>query len=385
MPLAARFRLLAAFAAKGGSRASSILPMVSARWRPWLWSAAIWYGFGVIDAVQSMVSMHAEGMHHPWLRLFWVTVVNWTPWLVATPLVMALESRLAGSVWRLPVHVTFCATVAFAFCMWSAMLVVRLDPYGRTEPKQPYWHNVRWHFLEGVVSFLVLYGAILAVNAVLESRARLLRERAATAQLNEQLSKAQLDAVRRQIEPHFLFNTLNAVSSLVRAQRHEDAVKVIAELSEFLRRVLEESERQEVPLREEMEFGERYLWIQEVRFEDRLRVKVAVSAEAMEAKVPTLMVQTLLENAIKHGIAKRAHGGEVRVSAVCENGALVLRVGNDGPALAEGWATGGGIGLANLRARLQSLYGEHYSLQVADSAHGVEVEVKVPLVRTACV
>ena len=353
--------------------------MTSAKWRPWLWSAAIWYGFGVIEAVQQSVMMHGEGMHHPWGRLFVVGVMDWTPWFLATPLVMRLDERLPSNGWKKwAAHFVGAAVVGLLFCTWTTSLVHLFDPYGRKEPDDPFWSVVRHHYLEGFVSFLILYGAILAVNAVLESRARLLRQQAEAARLNEQLSKAQLDAVRRQIEPHFLFNTLNAVSALVREGRNDDAVHVVAELSEFLRRVLEESGRPQVPLAEEMEFTERYLEIQKVRFAERLKYALDVPADALQAKVPTLMVQMMVENAIKHGLEKRAQGGTIRVSATRVDDALILSVANDGPGLAEGWQAGKGIGLANLRARLESLYGSAFELRLENVEQGVEVSVRVP-------
>ena len=353
--------------------------MTSAKWRPWLWSAAIWYGFGVIEAVQTTVMMHSSGMHHPWGRLFFAAVLDWTPWFVATPIVMWMEEQLPCAPWKKwSAHFLGAAVVGLVFCMWSAVLVQLLDPYGRMETDDPFWKVVRHHSFESFVSFLILYASILAVNAVLESRARLLRQQAEAARLSEQLSRAQLDAVRRQIEPHFLFNTLNAVSALVREGRQEDAVHVIAELSEFLRRVLQDSGRQQVPLAEEMEFAERYLEIQKVRFAERLQVTVDVPQEAMAARVPTLMVQMMVENAIKHGIAKRAQGGAIRVSAKREETALTLRVGNDGPPLVDGWEVGKGIGLANLRSRLQSLYGEAFELKLENAERGVEISVRVP-------
>src|SRR6202042_3263101 len=140
----------------------------------------------------------------------------------------------------------------------------------------PFVHQWLDHFYNGVFSGLILYSAILAVSYVLDSRSRLAYQQTETARLNEQLSKAQLDALRRQIEPHFLFNTLNAVAGLVREQRNDAAVSMIAGLSDFLRRVLEDSTLQQVPLEEEMEFAHKYLEIQKVRFAERLQLRVDV-------------------------------------------------------------------------------------------------------------
>ena len=235
-------------------------------------------------------------------------------------------------------------------------------------------------FYSGVLSSLLLYAGILAVQYVLDFGARLAYQQTETARLNEQLAKAQLDALRRQIEPHFLFNTLNAVTGLVREGRNETAVSMIAELSDFMRRVLEDSTRQEVPLGEEMEFAQKYLEIQKVRFVERLQLSVDVPSELLLAQVPTLILQPMVENAIKHGIAKRAQGGAVRIAASRSDGTLTLAVYNDGPGLPASWETSQpGIGISNMRTRLRSLYGDAFKLKLENQAPGgVEVSVSVP-------
>ena len=201
-----------------------------------------------------------------------------------------------------------------------------------------------------------------------------------TARLNEQLSKAQLNALRQEIEPHFLFNTLNAVAGLVREGRNDVAVSMIAGLSDFLRRVLEDSTRQQVPLGEEMEFAQKYLDIQKVRFAERLQFSVDVPRELYVAQVPSLILQPMVENAVKHGIAKRAQGGSIRIVASRCNGMLTLSVCNDGPSLPAGWEmTRSGIGISNVRTRLQALYGDTFELSMRNrNTGGVEVSVSMP-------
>jgi LytS/YehU family sensor histidine kinase len=190
--------------------------------------------------------------------------------------------------------------------------------------------------------------------------------------------------LRRQIEPHFLFNTLNSIAGLVREERNDAAVNMIAGLSDFLRRVLEDSNRQQVPLAEEMQFLQKYLDIQKLRFAERLRLNVDVATELFPAQVPSLILQPMVENAVKHGIAKRAQGGEIRITASRSNGMLTLTVYNDGPSLPENWEmTQSGIGMSNIRTRLQSLYGDACGLSMKNhGADGVEVSVRVPFVST---
>jgi LytS/YehU family sensor histidine kinase len=239
-----------------------------------------------------------------------------------------------------------------------------------------------WYYklMNGLISSLFLYVMILAVSYALESRERLARQQTETARLNEQLSKARLDALRRQIEPHFLFNTLNAIAGLVREERNDAAVSMIAGLSDFLRRVIKDPNRQVVPLGEEVEFLQRYLDIQKVRFADRLQIVVDIPQEFLPAQVPSLLLQPLVENAVKHGIAKRAQEGTIRIAASRSNGMLTLSVYNDGPGLrADSEHTDSGIGLSNIRTRLRSLYGDAFQLDLRNQdPGGVQVTVSVP-------
>jgi LytS/YehU family sensor histidine kinase len=216
---------------------------------------------------------------------------------------------------------------------------------------------------------------------VLDSRERLARQQTETARLNEQLSKAQLNLLRKQIEPHFLFNALNAIAGLVREERSDAAISMIAELSDFLRRVIDDSNRQEVALGEELGFALKYLEIQKVRFAERLQVSVSVPSDLYSARVPSLILQPMVENAVKHGIAKRIQGGLIRIRAFPEDEKVTVSVYNDGPTLPHDWETKqGGIGLANVRTRLKSLYGDAFNLTLRNQEPGgVEVSISVPL------
>ncbi len=195
-------------------------------------------------------------------------------------------------------HVAACASIGLIFAAWTTWLEVLLNPYAISSAPSPFAHLWFDKFYNGILSSLILYAVILAVSYVLDSRVRLAYQQTETARLNEQLSKTQLNALRQQIEPHFLFNTLNAVSGLVREGRNDAAVSMIAALSDFLRRVLDDSTRQQVPLGEEMEFAQKYLDIQKVRFAERLQLSVDVPKELYPAQVPSLILQPMVENAV---------------------------------------------------------------------------------------
>jgi two-component system, LytTR family, sensor kinase len=350
---------------------------------PWRWIAAIWTAGGLFDASQAVLIMHAEGRHHPWLPLFGVEFVSWLPWALATPLVIRLArsySMVRGvSVRTLSVHLAAFAVISAVAETWSTVLQMLFNP----------WNNRKWPtfldtwtttFIFQVLTFLIAYALILTVSYVIDARDSMARQVAETARLNEELSKAQLAALRRQIEPHFMYNTLNSIAGLVRDLRNDAAVSMIVGLSEFLRRASEDSHRSQVALQEEVEYLQRYLEIQKVRFGERLQVSVDIPAGLLRAQVPQLLLQPLVENAIKHGIAKRVAGGVVRVSGARRNGNLSLVVYNDSPgSLSDGDATPRGVGLANLRTRLQILHGNESGLVLTrGNPGGVEVTVTLP-------
>jgi len=355
---------------------------VGNQWAVWLWSVLLWSGVGLFDATQTVVVMHAEGMHHYWGRLFLTTFLSFAPWFVATPVVLELGRRYPPihvrplSTWL--IHASACLGVGLFGSGWYALFLSGLNPfaYERQPSFLEHWQS---QFFNGVVSTFILYGVILMLGQMLDSKARIAQQQTESARLNEALSRAQLDSLRRQIEPHFLFNALNTVAALVREGRNNAAVGMIAGLSDCLRRVLEGSEKQEVTLGEEMDFLRKYLEIQKLRFADRLIVQIDVPETLYEAQVPSLILQPMVENAIKHGISQRACGGSIRIGASRSDGVLTLRVYNDGPTLPADWeSTRSGIGIPNVRTRLQSLYGPDCELRMSNQREGVEVSLSVP-------
>jgi sensor histidine kinase YesM len=350
---------------------------------PWLWIALIWLGVALFSAIQYVLVTHAQGLHHSWLRLFIMLLLSWLVWALATPLVLLLghqypPNRLKPiSTWA--IHLTAWVIIGLVSAAWEAFLEEWLNPMLKSPAPGPFrflWLDTLYN---EVLLYLALYAALLTISYILESKERLIRQQIETARLNEQFSKAQLDALRRQIEPHFLFNALNAIAGLVRERRNDAAVTMIVGLSEFLRKVVDTSDRHEVPLGEEVQFLQKYLDIQKVRFADRLQLSVDIPKELFAARVPSLILQPIAENAIKHGIAKEERGGLIRVTAFRANGWLTLGVYNDGPGLPLDWENSrSGIGITNLRNRLRAMFGEAFELSLRNEAAGVEVLISVP-------
>ncbi|HXR91811.1 MAG TPA: histidine kinase [Steroidobacteraceae bacterium] len=353
----------------------------------WPWIVAIWSGIGLIDACETVFPMRAQGMHHNWLALFFTLFVEFVPWMLATRLVIGLGRRFPPartsslSTWGL--HVSVAIGIGLVLSAWYVALEMGLNPWAiDPHARGTFSDLLRQKFYSSVTTSLVLYAFVLVIDYALQSRKRIARQQTEAAQLGEQLSRAQLDALRRQVEPHFMFNSLNSIAGLVRDNRNDDAVEMIVALSDFLRHAATDSTRPQVPLAQEVEHLRQYLEIQKARFAERLQVTLTIPPELLNAQVPSLILQPLVENAIKHGIAKRAQGGEIQVAATQANGVLNLRVGNDGPCLpAEMEKKRTGIGIANLRNRLQLMYGNRFELSLRNQATGgVEVSISLPLV-----
>ena len=206
------------------------------------------------------------------------------------------------------------------------------------------------------------------------------------AQLAAQLAQAQLQALKMQIHPHFLFNTLNSIAALLH-QDVEAADRMIARLGDFLRLTLLRSDAQTVDFGQELEFLKCYLDIEHTRFRDRMTVEIEVEPQTLEAMVPNLILQPIVENAIRHGIARQTISGRITIRAFKKDGRLIMQVEDNGPGLRTNGNTNGpssgGIGLSNTRARLAQFYGNDYGLEISDSTGGVIVTFDIPAVAAA--
>jgi two-component system LytT family sensor kinase len=352
------------------------------RWNLWLWIAAIWGAGGLFDASQTVLIMHAEGNYHSWQPLFAVEFVSWLPWAMATPLVIRLARRFpiarAAGPAVLGMHLVTFTLISAVAEAWNAALQVAFDPWGHRVPPT-FVDTWSTNLLYQVLTFLIAYSLILTATYVMDSRQTLARQQMETARLNEELSNARLAALRRQMEPHFMFNALNSIAGLVRDQRYDGAVNMLVGLSEFLRRASDDSDRTQVSLAKEVEYLQRYIDIQTVRFGDRLQVLLDIPSELLGAQVPNMLLQPLVENAIKHGVAQRVAGGAVYVRGVREGGTLRLSVRNDAPrTLKEVPSSRTGVGLDNLRTRLLILHKGQADLTLRRTAP-TEVEVTVTM------
>ncbi len=219
------------------------------------------------------------------------------------------------------------------------------------------------------IGILVYWIVITAHQAVAYSRR--------AADLKTQLAEARLDALKMQLHPHFLFNTLNSISALLHRDA-ESADEMIGELGNFLRLTLQKHSGQEISLEEELKFLKSYLEIERIRFRNRLTVQFDIDPGTLVAQVPNLVLQPIIENAIRHAIAPRTESGRIEIHSERSNGHLHLKILDDGPGLHENH--GEGIGLKNVRERLENLYGTDHHFRLSNSAtgHGLLVEIEIP-------
>jgi len=358
-----------------------IAPYARFRLRPQLWIPLAWVAFALADAAKTVSTMRAEGMKHRWLMLFTIDALSWLPWALGSFVIIRLAGRLRGKPpllqWCL--HIAAAIVIGLTYTVWCDQLTMRFQPFA---PEFTHWvSNWPRDFFDNILETGVLYACVLLGYRLMESRARIATHELEVAQLNEQLARSHLHALRSQIEPHFLFNALNAVAGLIREGRTNAAVDMVVQLSDFLRQTLSETNKQEVLLADEVDFVRRYLLIQQTRFADRLQLDIDVQEGLQDAAVPNLILQPLVENAIHHGIAKRKEGGTVRVTASAQGDALDLYVANDGPSLPSNWNEGArSIGISNVCRRLRSLYGDASSFDIRNrTGGGVEVAIRIPL------
>jgi signal transduction histidine kinase len=313
---------------------------------------------------------------------------GWATWALATAPILRLSRRLPLA-WpvRLPAlaaHVAACVTTAAAFAVayTASVHAFSLRPSkGETLPRE------MWNYVVSWAPFLLMaYASLVGIGHAMEYAERVRHERAEKAALKTQLVEAQLGALRMQLQPHFLFNTLNGVAMLIRGGDPARAVEMIALLGDVLRGLLRTSSDLEAPLASELQLLRKYLEIEQIRFGDRLRVAWHVDDDVTSALVPPLILQPVVENALRHGLWPRTEGGALAVAARRAGAGLELEVIDQGVGLAPGFDPDRttGVGLANVRARLAQMYGADAGLEVAAGpACGVRVRLHLPY-RIAC-
>lgn len=350
----------------------------------WGLIAAGWMLFGIFFASEVVITRAYEGRP---LRLG-ETLAAWIicacVWLGLTPLMLYLARRfpLERRRWLKSTLVHLAASIAFALLQLGTYTLVAslIGPYSGQQPFLASFRNLL------IASFhfdLLTYWAIIGLSQSLDYYRKYRERELRAAQLETTLAQAQLDALRMQLHPHFLFNTLNSISVLM-AEDTKAAQRMLTRLSDLLRASFENKGAHEVTLKEELEFLESYLEIEQTRFQDRLTVRMDVEPKALDACVPNLILQPLVENAIRHGIAPRAAPGLIEIHARRENGMVQLEVCDNGAGLGAQSPESlmKGIGLSNTRARLLQLYGASHRFELHNrEGGGFMVTIAIPFRR----
>ncbi|HET8772348.1 MAG TPA: histidine kinase [Thermoanaerobaculia bacterium] len=339
--------------------------------KPWLLVSAAWIGPAVLGGLDVIAQNQIWGDGPLNVRRVLFVSLDWLLYALLTPFVFLIARRWPLSRPRLVQHAALHLVFSLLFCAaWAGagtVLRVLLEP--KSMDAGPAIQFASWLFITlpfGVAVYLAVVGIEHAIRYFEEA-----------SRLAEQLTGARLAALQAQLNPHFLFNSLNTIAVLVRGGESRDAARVVEQLSDVLRRTLGR-QGNEIALEEELELVRQYLAVEQARFSDRLRPAFDVDPSTLAAAIPTFALQHLVENAVRHGIARRTEAGRVAVAARREGDVLELTVEDDGPGIADDAPQTAGHGLENTRERLRTLYGDRAWLDVRRKAQGTIAVLRVP-------
>ena len=343
--------------------------------------SAAWILPAIFAVINRIVQARLQGWEPATLRDVLFEGLDWFVYALLTPGVFAVSRRwplarphlLRRALIHLLFSVLFCVAWATLGQILRLVLVLIFEP-ARVTAGGEFWREfaiqwLSWIFITlpfGVAVYLCVVGVEHAVRYFVEVREREVQ----LARLSEQLAGARFAALQAQVNPHFLFNTLNTIAVLVRDNNREGAVRIVEHLSEMLRRTLSRHRANQVSLGEELELVRQYVAIEQARFSDRLRPEFQVADSLLSALMPSFALQHLVENAIRHGIARDPDAGSLLMSARRDGDVLEITVVDDGVGIEPDAAIPKGHGIDNTRERLRALYGENASLEIVRRSEG---------------
>jgi len=343
----------------------------------------VWTVMAFFFATQVYMLYYHEEKPVPFKRALFVEGLGCFLWALSTPLVLwlARRFRIERNNWRRRVPLQFAMGLALISTLMTVDYVVYM--FGTGRPSNLTALHIAQFLIYNVDRWLLTYWVIVLSSHAFNYYKSFRKGELNTAQLRTQLAQAQLEALKMQLHPHFLFNTLHSISALL--NKDVDAARtMISRLGDFLRMTLENAGTQEVPLQQEIEFLNGYLEIERVRFQDRLTTNVSIDPSVLDVAVPNLILQPIVENAMRHAIATTSNLGRIEIIATARNGMLRIQVKDNGPGLPSVATPGNlkhGVGLANTRARLERLYGSNHVFELAnDPAGGFVVTLEIPRV-----
>lgn len=340
-----------------------------------------WSIAALFFSTQAYMMYYADKQPIPYLKAFFVQASACYLWALATPLVLWLSRRfrIGRSNWPRTVAFHLVASVSLILVLLTVHFVIYLLLVGRATQISAI--RIFEYLYPNLDRWLLIYWTILLMSHAYNYYHSCRQSELKASQLRTQLVQSQLEALKMQVQPHFLFNTLHAISSLL-SQDTECARKMITRLGDFLRLTLENSGAMEVTLRQEMEFLNGYLEIERIRFQDRLSTEITVDPQLLDTRVPNLILQPIVENAMRHAIANSGQG-RVEITAAAKNGSLKIQVKDNGPGICSKQSAspnaGLGVGLTNTKARLERLYGADHKFELENGAlGGLTVTMEIP-------
>jgi two-component system LytT family sensor kinase len=364
-------------------------------WMIWVWSFGLWTFVAVANGVTIFQFDRSIGRYMSLRDEITLPLINNLIYAALTPVVfgLALRHPIQRTNWmrRTGVHLVGSLGFTVAHVALRSLVYPVWDPRIRgfayiVWNPHTYVFNVQWVLINRLFFYNVtsdifsVYLPIVLIAQAVWYQKRFREREVRTFELEAQLAKAHLQALKSQLQPHFLFNTLHSISALMLTDV-QAADRMMTRLSDLLRMSLENNGVQETSLSRELEFVGGYLEIEKVRFEERLEVVLEIPPDTLDARVPHLLLQPLVENAVRHGISRRSAAGEIRIGASHDDHSLYLRVRDNGPGLGEHEARPGkvGLGLVATRERLQTLYGSDQSVDVRSLPEGgAEACVRIP-------
>jgi signal transduction histidine kinase len=357
--------------------------LLNRRWAKWLIIFSIWTlcGFFLTSQV-AFQNLLSENPVSFWRILSWQLFSGYV-WFLLTPLILWLGRKLpfekGGWKTSVPAHLVISFLIAFFQLAIDAYVLPKLG-YLKRFQSAPFWDIYKIFLLVNLHFSVAIYWAVLSIYEAVRYYRKYRERELTTSKLEARLAQSRLQVLKGQLQPHFLFNTLNAISELIYRDR-EAAEQMIGNLSDLLRMSFEKLEVQEIPLKQELEFLKKYLEIEQMRFHDRLLVEMNISPDTLDACVPNMILQPLVENAIKHGIAPRSEGGKIEIAAQLVNDKLELSVADNGIGvpLNDIENISEGVGLSNTRRRLKHLYGNGHEFNLTPiEMSGFQVNLTIP-------
>lgn len=300
-------------------------------------------------------------------------------WFALTPLAIWLSRTFRISGRQQFKRLAFHFVASEIFLLFQVLLfTVASIPFGWYSQITPFWNRYFLLILTFTPSDVLFYWGVIVIEHALDYYRKLQDRELRASQLEAQLAQSQLQVLKMQLHPHFLFNTLNAISALIR-ESPDEADEMVSRLGDLLRMTLETAGLQEVPFKKELEFLKHYLDIEQTRFQDRLKVEMAIEPETLDGLVPSMILQPLVENSVRHGVAPRPEGGCIKIKAWRDDSLLRLEVEDDGPGLSGHTPLKERVGLTNTRARVSNLYGDGHGLSLRHAAAGgLVVSLSIP-------